>query len=79
MTRYSSREKPSSCPKCGSKKIARILRGYPAMSPEFREELDNGTVTLGGCEVSDDDPAWECPKCGEVIHRQPDDASDDKE
>jgi hypothetical protein len=47
------------------------------MSPELQEKLDNGEITLGGCCISDDDPAWECTKCGECIYPESDAAPDD--
>lgn len=53
----------SRCPRCGSKKVARILYGYPMMTPEFRRDLDSGKVVLGGCIVSDTDSQWQCREC----------------
>ena len=54
----------SSCPKCSSKNVAEIFWGMPNMTSEFEQALGSGKVTLGGCCVSDNDPKWECNKCG---------------
>lgn len=37
------------CPRCGSRNIAKILRGMPAFTTELQRELDEGKVVLGGC------------------------------
>jgi ADP-ribosyl-[dinitrogen reductase] hydrolase len=39
-----------------------MVFGYP--TPETFEAAEQGRVALGGCMVSDDDPAWACPICG---------------
>ena len=62
--------KPAKCPTCGHSPVASILCGRPAFSKELEADLEAGRVTLGGCCVSDDDPAWECGKCGAVIYRE---------
>lgn len=51
------------CPRCGSKKTAKILYGMPAMSPELQEQLDQGEVVLGGCCITNCDPVYYCNKC----------------
>ena len=62
--------KPETCPNCGHKPVAQILYGLPDFSPELDEELKAGTVSLGGCCITDDDPAWECIHCGQRIYRK---------
>ena len=42
-----------------------IVYGYP--SPELIEEADAGRVRIGGCVISSDDPAYECPVCHEAM------------
>lgn len=64
-------EKPEQCPGCGHRPVASILYGYPDFDEKLEQELDEGTVTLGGCIVSGDDPAWRCPRCGLRIFQSP--------
>lgn len=49
------------CPKCGSKNTVRIVYGYP--SKKTLEIAKNSKVILGGCIISDNDPAWHCNDC----------------
>ncbi|GAB6172681.1 hypothetical protein JCM15765_21590 [Paradesulfitobacterium aromaticivorans] len=51
------------CPRCGSKKTAKILYGMPAMSPELEEHLNMVDVVLGGCCITDCDPMYHSNKC----------------
>ncbi len=50
-------------PKCGSRDTAQILWGMPMMPPELNEELEEGTVVLGGCCVPTPEPRYHCNKC----------------
>lgn len=52
------------CPKCGSKKTAPVLYGYPA--PEAFELEEQGKIILGGCMLYDDSiqPDRGCLDCG---------------
>jgi rubrerythrin len=61
--------KPEECPACGAKAVARIYWGYPSFSPKLNDELTAGTVVLGGCVMTGDDPAWKCTQCGLRIFR----------
>jgi hypothetical protein len=56
-------ESPDQCPKCGSKKVARILYGFPVLSEELERKLDAGKIVLGGCTLFGDDPTWQCVDC----------------
>jgi hypothetical protein len=60
---------PAVCPTCGSPRVARILYGLPAFSEELERALQEGTVALGGCVVTGDDPDWRCLACGDDIYR----------
>jgi hypothetical protein len=60
---YYSVKKPELCLKCGSKRIAEILYGFPDSSPELNIALKNGTVVLGGCEITGHDAMWQCVDC----------------
>ena len=68
LERWAAEGRPQSCPACGSPRIARILYGLPDFSKDLEEALSEGTVTLGGCVVTGDDPEWECLACGQKIH-----------
>jgi len=68
--RYEYRQKPKVCPECKSKRIAKILWGYPAYSEEMQKEIDEGKITLGGCCISPDDPTWQCADCEIVFYRK---------
>ena len=61
--------KPKSCPACGSKRIAAYLYGMPVFSEELKNNLDKGKIILGGCCISEDDPAFKCLECETEIYR----------
>ncbi len=65
-----SAERPSSCPRCGSGRVATILYGYPMESINLKNRVKAGEVVLGGCLVSNDDPRWRCMDCGFQIHQR---------
>jgi DNA-directed RNA polymerase subunit RPC12/RpoP len=69
-TRVESAQKPRKCPECGQAPLASILYGMPAFDEELERKMNEGRITLGGCCVSDDDPAWECTHCGLKIFRR---------
>jgi len=64
-----SPHKPSKCPKCGSEKIATVFYGYPDPTPKMQKAFDEGRLVVGGCEISGDDPVWQCTACGTEIYR----------
>jgi len=64
--------KPGTCPECGSDRIASLLYGFPRMTPNLQRALAEGRIRLGGCCVSDDDPAWECADCGAPLYPRQD-------
>ena len=55
---------PSACPSCGSTDAAKYLYGYVALDDELEQDLANGKVILGGCEISPDAPEHYCNVCG---------------
>ena len=57
-----NKEKKEKCPSCGSTDIVRIAYGYPG--PEMVEEAEKGTIVLGGCVISEDNPYSQCKSCG---------------
>ena len=70
LEKLTSEKKPRNCPKCGSEKIATILYGLPNLTPETQKAFDDGRLVSGGCEISGDDPAWQCTECGAEIYRK---------
>ena len=61
------------CPNCNGTNVAEIMYGLPTQ--KFMEELDKeknkGKYRLGGCCISNDDPAFSCNDCGELFgHRE---------
>jgi hypothetical protein len=54
------------CPKCHSRKVAKILYGlYSFYLPaNLKADLDAGRIRFGGCCVSKDSPLWHCLACG---------------
>ena len=51
------------CPKCKSKKIARIIYGEPSMNKAMREQLKEGSLILGGCDYDKKMPSRHCNAC----------------
>jgi hypothetical protein len=37
---------------------------------ELGRQIDDGEVVLGGCCVTDNDPAWQCSDCDAIIYRE---------
>ena len=58
--------KPETCPECGSKRIADIIYGLPAFTPEQIEQWRRGEIRFGGCVIGPgfSDAKWECADCG---------------
>jgi len=65
-----SKKKPKKCPACSSKKVATILWGLPAFSPELEIDFKEGKIVLGGCVISDNDPEWQCVDCEVQIYKE---------
>ena len=51
------------CPACGGKLLP-IAYGYPG--PDLMEAAEKGEVIIGGCEVEEDNPNWQCADCGKA-------------
>src|SRR4051812_31886843 len=51
------------CPSCGSPRQARIVYGLVEMTPEVRDRIEQGAITLGGCCISSENPEWRCLDC----------------
>ena len=58
-----ARRRPTRCPACGSRRMARILYGMPMGDEKLTRDLDAGRIVLGGCCVTDDDRSWRCADC----------------
>jgi hypothetical protein len=57
------RPRARTCPKCASKEVAPIMYGYPADMDAAMKAVDAGEVSLGGCVIEEDAPAWRCRSC----------------
>jgi ribosomal protein S27AE len=62
--RHVAAEKQKECPKCGSKRMARIQYGLPAYDAKMERDIAAGKLVLGGCCITGDDPRWQCADCG---------------
>ena len=61
--------KPSSCPWCGSQRIAIFLAGMPVYIPELEDELDSGTIDFSEKQTDNNGPSWQCTECGAQFFR----------
>lgn len=52
------------CPTCGRDTLRPIIYGL-VVDGELREKADRGEVVLGGCQVGEESPDWECSRCAE--------------
>jgi len=57
-------QRSRACPRCGSREIARVQYGMPALSDHLEADLGAHRVVLGGCMVWDDQPDRSCTTCG---------------
>ena len=62
--------KPSTCPWCGSRRIAILLGGMPVYIPELENELDQSETDMHGLPKSDRNPTWQCTECGAQFFRK---------
>ncbi len=62
--------KPSSCPWCGSQRIAIFLAGMPVYIPELEDELDSGAIDFSDEQAEQNGPSWQCTECGAQFFRQ---------
>lgn len=59
--------KSSNCPNCGEQQLVPIVYGYPS---DLTMQLSlRGTLELGGCVVSADDPSFRCRTCHHDVWR----------
>lgn len=57
----SGQARDARCPRCGARALP-ITYGLPG--PAMMDDYAAGRIELGGCVLTDDDPAWACPACG---------------
>ena len=74
LKEYTYKRKPRKCPKCGFSPVADILYGYVQFNNEedeekFREEEKAGKFVLGGCCIGNNDPQWQCSRCGIELYK----------
>ncbi len=51
------------CPGCGSTRQSLIFYGMPEFTNELLSRLEAGSVVLGGCCITGEDPEWRCRDC----------------
>ncbi|AFY38177.1 hypothetical protein Lepto7376_1853 [[Leptolyngbya] sp. PCC 7376] len=51
------------CPNCGAQNTALILYGLMNFDESLKRNLANNWVVLGGCDLSETNPAYECNEC----------------
>lgn len=61
--------KPSSCPWCGSQRIAIFMAGMPVYIPELENELDSGAIDFSEGNTENNGPSWQCTECGAQFFR----------
>ena len=57
------------CPNCNGTNVAEIMYGYPSSQflDEMKKDENKGKFQLGGCCISNDDPAFSCNDCGNLF------------
>jgi DNA-directed RNA polymerase subunit M/transcription elongation factor TFIIS len=51
------------CPGCGADNTAFILYGLPSFDKSLEQDLENGLIVLGGCDLFEDNPKFQCNEC----------------
>lgn len=67
---YISVRKPRKCPKCDSRRVARILYGLPTEDEQLFADVEAGKFVLGGCCQLLSAPSWQCVDCETQVHSQ---------
>lgn len=68
MTKYYSARQPECCPACHSERVREILYGYPL--PDAMDAANRGELVIGGCEIDESNPSWQCLDCHADIHQE---------
>lgn len=61
---YLARIHQTLCPSCDAQDTALILYGLPSFDDQMKQNLDNGLISLGGCDLMDTNPKLRCNQCG---------------
>jgi len=61
--------KPRKCPSCSYTPVASIIYGMPSISDELFEKEKRGELIFGGCVIEENQPAWQCLKCGAEFYK----------
>lgn len=56
------RDRPASCPHCGTDGSIPIVYGYPGAELRLLEQV--GEASIGGCVITESALLWECRGCG---------------
>ncbi len=52
------------CPCCSDRNTAWILYGLPRLDEAMHQDLADGLLALGGCDLFSDRPTYHCNGCG---------------
>ena len=61
--RYLQEINQKTCPNCGAQNTALILYGLVDFDEPLKRNLAKGWMVLGGCEMFDNNPKFECNEC----------------
>ena len=66
------------CPNCKGTNVAEIMYGYPSSKflDDLKKDENKGKYQLGGCCISNDDPAFSCNDCGFLFGNREDEESE---
>ena len=67
-----------SCPNCKGTNVAEIMYGYPSSKilDDLKKDENKGKYQLGGCCISNDDPAFSCNDCGFLFGNREDEENE---
>jgi hypothetical protein len=52
------------CPECGARHAAKIIYGLQEIGEKLKQQLEEGSVVLGGCFFDEKSRDWHCHTCG---------------
>lgn len=70
--RIYEKRKPTKCPQCGEKPVARIQYGYPNFDGTLKQDMLEGITVLGGCMLLPTRATWKCTFCNLPIYKEQD-------
>ncbi len=62
-SKYFQQMNQTICPNCGAQNTALILYGLMNFDESLKLKLANNWVVLGGCDLRESNPKYECNEC----------------